>query len=193
MAISFEFPAGDVQQLASAWGCSVDEAEMRLAGHARAALGEYVEMYLGRRAFSRGSDMLEHRLALLTLHAFDKAIPTEAQVSQLFQTTLPASRSLIRATMSKYRFDLKIAAETSAKAILEKATFEKAASEKDRDAFVIEAKTANMVDLLNQRLVAEDASLTPVSRLKDSLARYAIVPSSYAQLCKAFGAKPVKG
>jgi hypothetical protein len=54
-----------------------------LSRHARAALGEYVEVYVGRRSSSRGADIQELRLALLVEHAFGGRIPDEATVGAL--------------------------------------------------------------------------------------------------------------
>jgi hypothetical protein len=92
----------------------------KASDHAKAALTEYLESYLGRRAFSRGGDILEHRLSLLVKHAFGGKIPTAAQVSDLFQTTLSSSRTLIRNTFSKYRFTLGTVADAAAREVLEK-------------------------------------------------------------------------
>jgi len=176
----------DRAAFAAALGCRDAEIEQRLPGHARAALMEYVEAYLGRRAFSRGSDILEHRLSLLIAYAYDNRILGEAEVSRLFQTTLPGSRGLLRSTLSKYRYQLQNAASGSAKTALESAVWVKADNE-----YTVEIKAGNLVDILNQRLAADYGGQKPIGPAKDSIATYLIAPGSYTKLCAAFGAKPV--
>jgi hypothetical protein len=181
-----EITPEDVGLLADVLDCSKDEVPRYLAGHAKAALWEYLEAYLGRRAFSRGSDILEHRLALLIKHAYGNRIIGEAEVSRLFQSTLPTSRSLLRSALSKYRFDLAKAAETSVRIVLEGAKWSE-----DDNQYTVNIGARNLVDFLNQRLEAEYTGQRAISAAKDCIGTYAIAPGSYDGLCKAFNAKAV--
>lgn len=171
----------EVDLLRQALGCPAAELEKKINGHAKAALLEYVEAYLGRRASGRGQDILEHRLALLIEHAFDRTIPSEVQVSRLFQTTLASSRSLIRSTLSKYRYQLTGAADASAKAALSRAKWNKSANQ-----YEIVEVTANLADHLNLRLAAVDGSLKKVVAVKDTGSNYGIAADSYEALCKVY-------
>lgn len=189
MQISFEIdlPVADSTALVAALGCQPAELQKVLARHGLAALHEYVECYLGRRASTRGADILEHRLALLTRHAFENKIPDDATVSQLFQTTLTASRALIRNALAKFRLQLGEASAVSAKAVLETATWPggQGADYHARN------PGRNVVDLLNQRLLEEDPSMKQISRLPDSAGVYGINKFSYDKLCSSFGATKV--
>jgi hypothetical protein len=189
MQITFDIQLSpeELALLASALDCKTEEVEGKLPGHARAALGEYVEAYLGRRASGRGQDILEHRLALLIEHAFDKTIPSEVQVSRLFQTTLTSSRSLIRSTLSKYRYQLKAAADGSAKAALGRAKWNGVSNQ-----FEILGVSANLADHLNLRLSAIDGGLRKVTPVKDTGSNYGLAADAYHELCEAFGAKEAK-
>jgi len=158
-----------------------------LATHAKAAAVEYLECYLGRRAYTRGTDILEHRLSLLVRHAFGGRIPTAAEVSDLFQTTLSASRTLIRNTFSKYRFDLGEVAIDAAKAVLENVTW--------ADATTCNAQIAapNLVELLNRRLLTANPGFKEIVRTQGAIGTYAITQDAYQELCALFGAEPVLG
>jgi hypothetical protein len=188
MRVTFEIEISDPDQdaLSAALGVPKKSLNAGLTGHATAALHEYIECYLGRRAFSRGSDILEHRLSLLVCHAFGNDIPDDAVVSRLFQTTPSASRTLIRNALSKYRYQLAAAANRSGKSLLEKVTWE------GNSAYHAKAAAANLIEVLNQRLLAADSTLTPVTRLTDSGGAYAINKYSYDKLCDVFGATKVK-
>jgi len=176
----------DQNSLIAAIGCDAKGLNATLNRHAKAALNEYLETYLGRRVFSRGSDFLEHRLALLIEHAMEQKIPNDAGISRLFQTTLSASRTLIRNALSKYRYQLQSAMNGSAKALLETVTWRA-----DGGFYQAQVKAANLIELLNQRLVADDPTLKPIVRLPDSVGTFAIDPNSYDLLCAGFTATPV--
>ena len=185
MQITFDINISQPDQdaLVAAIGCDANALNAALNGHAKAALTEYLEGYLGRRVFSRGSDFLEHRLALLIEHAMDQKIPNEAGTSRLFQTTLSASRTLIRNVLSKYRYQLQAAMSGSAKTLLEDVTWRE-----DGGFYQAQVKATNLIELLNQRLMADDPTLKPISRLSDSVGTFAIDPNTYDLLCGGFGA-----
>lgn len=186
MQITFDIDidAVDAPLLAEAIGCAEVDLQARLAGHAKAALTEYLEAYLGRRAFNRGSDVLEHRLALLIQHAFDGVVPDDAGVSRLFQSTMSTSRTLIRNTLSKYRYSLAASTAESAKQLLEAVVW------RDTEYHARGAST-NLIELLNQRLATVDATLKPIIKVANSLATYGIAPEAYDELAPLYGATPV--
>lgn len=160
------------------------DLETVLSQHARAALGEYVEVYLGRRSSSRGADIQELRLALLVEHAFGGRIPDEATVGALLKTPPSGSRTLIRNTLSRYRHQLDAAMTGSAKAVLETVVWA-------GDVVHTHRASANVVELLNQRLLALDPTLKPVGRVSGSAGTWIIDADVYVDLCNAFGAHAV--
>lgn len=176
----------DKMVLAQALDCPMGDVDARLQAHARASLEEYVQLYLGRRVFSRGSDILEHRLALLIEHAYEGKVPPEGDIAALFQITLPQARSLIRSTLSKYRSQLRDATEKTVKTLLETAAWQN----DDKEVW-IEIPAANVVDLMNQALVRRDRGATGVKRHKDAIATYVITKKAYAVLCTEFAANEV--
>lgn len=186
MQVTFDIDidAADAPLLAQAIGCAEADLQARLAGHAKAALTEYLEAYLGRRAFNRGSDVLEHRLALLIQHAFNGVVPDDACVSRLFQSTTSTSRTLLRNTLSKYRYSLTASMTASAKQLLEAVVW------RDSEYHARGAST-NLIELLNQRLAAADATLKPIVKVVNSVATYAIAPTTYDELVPRYGAAPV--
>lgn len=185
MQITFEIDITDDKAgLIAAMECAEADLEAVITKHAKAALHEYLECYVGRRAFSRGNDILEHRLALLIEHAFDRTIPTAARVSNLFQTTLSTSRTLIRNTFSKYRFQLVTVEAVSAKTVLENVEWN------GQDSCFAKITTPNLVEVLNRRLLASDPSLKEVSRVPGVVGTYSIGQDSYAVLCGIFAAQP---
>ncbi len=186
MQVEFEIEINNVDAslLSNAIGCDEADLQTELAGHAKAALTEYIEAYLGRRAFNRGSDVLEYRLALLIQHALGGVVPDDARVSRLFQSTLSTSRTLLRNTLSKFRYSLELSMTASAKQLLEVVVWRETE-------YHARGASSNLIELLNQRLVVTDPTLKPVVKLTNSVATYAIAPSSYDELVTLYGANPV--
>ncbi len=182
--IEFDFDDKDSTALLILLDCTTAQLPSRLSAHAKAALHEYVECYMGRRAYSRGSDILEHRLSLLIQHVLGDRMPEAAQVSDFFQTNLTTSRSLIRNTFAKFRYDLEQAAEASARIALETVTW---SGDDARATF----STPNLLETLNRRLLKVDPTANEVQRMANVIGVYTIPEFSYATLCTAFGANPV--
>ncbi len=108
MKIEIDVPlnAEETKQLAGILGVKANELGKALQPFAKSATDEYVRMFLGQRVFTRGRDALEFRLFLLIRGAFGNKIPDEKRVCALFQYSPTQARSLIRAVMSKYQYDL---------------------------------------------------------------------------------------
>lgn len=180
--VEMEVDDADLDRLANATGKPKDQLAQIMPGHAESAFREYVEQYLGRRALSRGSDILEHRLHLLIRYAYANQVPTESEVSGLFQTTASQSRALIRNTLSKYRFDLTAALEATVKAVLESARF------KGGD-FLLTVRSAQVLEAMRTKLEQSHPGEAPIVRTPDA-STWTLKRGSYQALCKDFNAKP---
>lgn len=174
-----ELTPAERAQLAAAFGCFPDEVDERLVPFCAAAIEEYVRMMLGQRVFTRGSDVREYRLLLLIKHVFDGFLPSERTISALFQTTAAQSRSLLRAVMSKYQYEL---AEAIAKSLA--ATIASAELSADGYRYLLVSDSENVIEALNRELADADGSLPPIVRAVDTVSRYEIAPSSYEALKK---------
>lgn len=186
MPISFELRAGkeDSEMLAEILDCPPEDLEEMLQPYARAAAAEYVEMFLGRKVFTRGSDIREYRLFLLMREVFNQ-LPTEQEVSDLFQTTETQSRSLIRSVMSKYQYELTEVLNKSMKNALEAAA-QDLNSEEDDD-WYITVSSEYIVEALNRLIAQRDGTLTRIVLRKGTASSYVIKPSTRSELRAALG------
>jgi len=167
--------------------CDKKKLPNKLSKYSSAALMEMVSMILGQKVFNRGSDILEYRLFLLIVYAFDGFIPSEQDVCKLFQTTITSSRSLIRAVMSKYQYQLRDVLENSLKKLISSVS-----KSEDGDEYIVSMHNLNLVDELNKDLAEIDTNLPPVKKKRGSVSNYVIFPSSYIRLCEKFGIKKDK-
>lgn len=177
----FEIPESDRQQLASVLRCPADDLDANLLPYFAAAQEEYLQMFLGRRVFTRGSDLREYRLLLLIKTAW-KRIPSEAEVSALFQTTATQSRSLLRAVLSKYQYELELIVAESLRGIIVNASMQG-----DSKEYILTSSSANTVESLNLLISSIDSQLVPVSRKADTVSAYVLPASSRRALLEYWG------
>lgn len=170
--------AADIDEISNILGCANIDLNAKLNSCASACINEYLSMIRGQKVFKRGSDMLEYRLFLLINTVFDGKIPDESTVSRLFQTTITESRSLIRAVISKYQYQLKDCIDTTIKATLTAAT-----RVAITDPYSVVISSQNLVDELNKLLGEIDGNLASVSKRRGSVSTYEIAASSYNNLC----------
>ncbi|MGA2837007.1 MAG: hypothetical protein ABSF84_10460 [Acidimicrobiales bacterium] len=173
----------EAAQLAAILGCGVNELPGMLETFASAALEEYIRMFLGQRVFTRGSDVLEYRLLLLTKHAFGGNLPDEQRVSALFQKSTTGSRALIRATVAKFQYELiSEVAQTIAQVLGD--------VEPDTHGWKVVINSEPLVETMNRQLGIINGILPTIVRRAGTAASYHLEPSAYQALCEHFEIAP---
>lgn len=175
ISISLELTDDEQRQLAAILGTTTGELEDALGPFAVAALEEYARMFLGQRVFTRGSDAREFRLLLLIKHAFENRFPDDQRISDLFQTTLSESRSLIKSVSAKYQYELAGAKEATLKAVLDSA-------EQRNDSWLLSINSRTVVEQLNRDLVQLGSDLPPVRLKENTGSTYVVAASSFEKL-----------
>lgn len=145
-----------------------------------AALNEYKQMLLGMGLPSRADEILQYRLYYLIKHYFNGKIPTEPQVSSMFQLTPQRSRSLIRAVMTRFRFDLENEVENTLRKTVSKAKWDDQNGE-----FRIVIRSYNIVEQLNRIIESKAPDLDPVRKIQLQARTYRISEDSCIVLCRA--------
>lgn len=163
-------------QLAAIFECDESQVEEHVRRYGNAATEEYVRMVLGQRVFTRGSDMREYRLLLLIEHVFDGKVPSEGQISALFQTTASQSRSLLRAVMSKFQYELQTAINKTLDDVMSKA------AKLDSGGYTIVTDSEVIVEALNRRLGQKNGLEQPLTKVKNTISQYELTASAYNRL-----------
>jgi hypothetical protein len=175
-----EFSQDEVTQLAGILNVPIANLDATLSDYAKAAVEEYVRMFIGQRVFTRGQDILEYRLFLLIQGPLGNHLPDDRTVSALFQTTASQSRALIRSVMSKYQYELQEAIRATLKDACQKAV-------EAEGEFAVILKSENVVDELNRTIANIDGALPPIERKRGTGANFLIKRSSYRKLCELYG------
>lgn len=145
-----------------------------------AATEEYVDMFLGKRVFTRGSDIREYRLFLLIKNVFKK-IPDEQVVSNLFQTSSTESRSLIKSVLAKYQYSVTEILNDTLKEIV-------ACAEEDNDSgeYEISCNSKYIEEELNKILSEISGRLPMIKKKNGVVSIHRIQSNSYEELKKYF-------
>ena len=175
----------DRQRLADSFGCTDAQLDERLKQCSDAALAELLDMFLGRKLISRATDFLEYRLLQL-IQANVFVVPSDQNVADLFQLTLPQARTLIRNVYTKYRFAPDAALDEQLKLTLSRAR------KVDDARFTLSIDSRAIADALNDRLLRY-GGLRRIVLEPGSLTRYPIDRASLDTLVKRLGAQPPQG
>ena len=178
-----EIPLSDLEksQLAMILGANPQDLQAKLEAVAKAAIQEYIRMFLEQKVFTRGSDFQEYRLYLLIRELFNNFVPSEQQVCALFQVTTNGARSMIRSVLSKYQYDLHSAYSASLARILDEAQ-----SLEDGDDYEVVVHAQSLIDGLNRTLAEKNGALPAIARKKGTVSTYVIRPSSCDELKLAY-------
>jgi hypothetical protein len=173
--ISFLINEEDKNLLVNILGVNQDQLSEELQSHTVSALEEYINMYLGKNIYKRGSDIQENKLYLLIKNNVFDGIPTEKEVSKFFQTTISQSRTLLRAVNTKYQYKLRNVILENLKKTIEKSNL----VDGDYELFVESKFTLEELDILISSLGGEVA---PIKKKRDTSSIYIIPSDTYQRI-----------
>jgi predicted transcriptional regulator len=176
-----EFTDAEQAQLAATFGCAPAALTAEVARYTAAAQEEYLRMILGQRVFTRGEDIRAYRLLLMIRHVFNDRLPSEQQVSALFQTTVAQSRTLLRSVLAKYQYELQETIVATLKDLLAAAR----PDPNDNQARRLDIDNTNVVEALNRRISSLDGSLSLVVKVQGTGSEYVITKSSFDRVLKS--------
>ena len=153
---------------------------------ALASLTEYKEMLLGKGLPTRADEIKQHRLFHLVKHYFLGSIPTEAEVSSMFQLTESESRSLIRNVRTRFRYQLEPEILNTLRATLDLA-------EQVGNLYKVVIQSENVLEELNRIIAINAPNLDPITKTRNSARQYAISLDSYELLINYFNPQVATG
>lgn len=149
-----------------------------------AALKEYKEMFLGEGLPSRADEIQQHRLFHLIKFYFKGRLPTEAEISSMFQLTQSRSRTLLRLVMTRFHYDLEREIRNSLREAVKQADLNPAGTE-----YQVIIQSDNILEELNRIIAMRAPQLDPVTKVRNMSRTYAISEDSHDALCKYLGIK----
>lgn len=182
------FQPDEIKILKRTFECeSDDDLEKALEKVIIASLKEYKEMFVGMGIPTRAEDIHQLRLFLMISEFFENKIPSESEVSAMFQMTPTRSRSLIRTVITKYKHQLKID-DTLKETIFTNKTPVKHPN--DPQKCLIYIPSDNVVEQLNriiERCTRSDNYLGGIHKYSKGARMYSTSKGSYLCLCNELG------
>ena len=179
------FSNEEKQRLCSLFGITIEDevgfqtAITKLVG---AALTEYKEMLLGKGLPTRADEIRQHRLLHLIKYYYAGRIPTEVEVSSMFQLTDSESRSLIKSVRTRFRYELLNEINFTLKNIVRSAN-----QLRRGESYRVVIQSDNVLEELNQIIEKEAPHSYPISRARGTAKTYEITEDSYQVLSNYFG------
>lgn len=160
-----------------------DDLETNLVQIAEAASVEYLEMILGKQLPTRANEIHERRLFHLLKHYFRGRIPSEAEVSTLFQVTLSTSRTLLRNVRTKFKYELEEEVKHTIQEILRSAGFKSGK-------YQIVIQCENILEELRQIVAINAPRLDQITKVKNSAGVYSVSEDTFELLANQFEVPP---
>lgn len=171
----------EIQKLMTLFNCQSDEEfNLALKNVILAALTEYKEMLLGKGLPTRADEIKQHRLFHLVKHYFQGVMPTEAEVSSMFQLTETESRALIRNVRTRFRYQLEAEILNTLQQTITSA-------ELNEDKYYVVIQSDNVLEELNRVVSTNAPQLDPITKVRGSARKYQISEDTYELLRNVLG------
>lgn len=168
------------------FGITNDEDNSKFEEHlqniTKTALVEYKRMILGIELPTRADEIKQYRLLYLIKYYFRDRIPTEAEVSSMFQLTSTQSKSLIKNVLSKFHYQIEEILKNTMKSVLRGFS-----STKRNVKYTGIIQSDNIREELNRIILKENPNLKLITLVRNSAAKYEIEEDSYILLYKNLG------
>lgn len=151
----------------------------------KASLTEYLTMLVEGGMPSRADEAKQDRLLYLIESYFCDSLPTESQISTIFQLTQSQSKTLLKNTVSRFRNKLDYVLANTMRAVLE-------AAEHSNNTFLAVISSEVVKDELNMLITQNEPTYKPIIKRKGSAGQYEISEDSHALLCRVFGVNNVE-
>lgn len=152
---------------------------------AKASLTEYLKMLVEGSMPSRADEAKQDRLLYLIQSYFGQTLPTESQISTIFQLTQSQSKTLLKNTVSRFRNQLDEILQHSMRAVIESA-------EHAQTVYLVVISSDVIRDELNMLITQNEPTFKPIIKRKGSAGQFEISEDSHALLCQTLGLNAVQ-
>lgn len=141
---------------------------------AKTAFMEYVKMFKEKGLPTRADEVQQERLFFLLNHYYTNRIPSENEISSIFQLTPSQSKTLLRNTKSRYRTKISTFIKSTLLTALNSAT---QASRTDPYEFVCTSPTT--VEEMNLIVSQKGPTLHPIEKIRGIASKYTCAIDTY--------------
>jgi hypothetical protein len=157
-----------------------NNCEETLSKITRCALLEYRKMFVERGLPTKAAEVMQERLFYLIKGYFIDTLPSEQQISTVFQLTSSGSKTLLRNTISRYRIYLNDQINESIRRVISTAV-------QDGEKFLVVIQSETIRDEINKYLTQNRPTLQKLLAVKGSAGQYYCPTDTMNCLQEAFG------
>lgn len=142
-----------------------------------AAIVEYKEMLLGNGLPTRADEIRQRRLLHLIKYYFLDRIPTETEISSMFQLTEAESRTLLKSVKTRFRYELMQKIKDTLKH-----TVNSAQKVQNSNKYRVIIKSNNILEELNRLIGQLEPLCPPITKQKDTSQNFEMSGDAYDKL-----------
>lgn len=178
-----ELPAADKALIKECLGLtSNQELTAALTKICKTSFLEYCKMFKEKGLPSKADEVMQERLFFLLNHYYVNRLPSENEISTIFQLTASQSKTLLKNTKSRYRTKIARSINNSLKAIIQSATFN---NETDKYEFV--CLSSVMIEELNLIVGQKGPALEQIGKIRGKSSKYECAEDTYDLLKNELG------
>lgn len=141
----------------------------------KSAILEYLKMFKEKGLPTRADEVMQERLYFLLNHYYNDRLPSESELSTIFQLTPSQSRTLLRNTKSRYRTKISTIINNTLLNTLNLATMGNGNYE-----FICTSKS--IVEELNLIVSQKGPTMEPITKIRDLSSKYSCPIDTYQLL-----------
>lgn len=145
------------------------------------ALLEYKKMFLESGLPTKADEVRQERLFFLIKGIYIESLPTEQQVSTIFQLSTSRSKSLLRNTIASYRNQLRNQIVESVRIVLSDS------KQDDNGNYQIAIKSDTIKEEINSFLMQNKPTLQKLTATRGSAGLFTCAEDTYDFLAEAYG------
>lgn len=148
-----------------------------LASLAKASFMEYVKMFKEKGLPTRADEIQQERLFFLLIYYFKNRLPSENELSSIFQLTQSQSKTLLRNTKSRYRTKIFSYINNTLLDILNSAT-----QAKTNDPYQFICTSPTIIEELNLIISQKGPTYEPIQKIRGLASKYSCSIDTYELL-----------
>ncbi len=176
-----EVPQEKIELLKASLGIADDnDLVPKLTKLAEAGIADYIEMLVGKGMPNRADESKQDRLLYIIKKVCGPRLPTEDEISIMFQLTNTQSKTLLRNTLSRYRTKLSNELNETLEEIFR-------SSVQNADGWELTINSEIFVEHLNLIVAKEGPDYNPIRKRSVGTRKYFIAADTHIALGNYFG------
>lgn len=173
--VKFQIESSEINEevIKDCLNLNLNDFEEAFSKLAKAAFIEYINMLKDKGLPTKASEIMQERIYLLSIHYFKEQIPSENEISSIFQIPLAQSKTLLNNIKSRYRVKIKHLIKNSLRKVIDQAI------QNPNEDYILECNSPSIIQDLNLIIDQKGIGLKPIEKIKNSASKYVCTIDTY--------------